>query len=109
MEEEQEELKRELIFIKDIFIKREEEEEGGEDEEREEHGGQTKDNGDLSSQLHCSTPLCEWPNQPAARPAGGRGGPWALDQFAFFPFPLLITAAIDHEFGLLFWFSQSVF
>ncbi|XP_059194081.1 protein NOXP20 isoform X2 [Centropristis striata] len=41
VEEEQEEVKKELIFIKDIFIKREdeekEEEEGGE-------GGQTKDN-----------------------------------------------------------------
>lgn len=66
MEEEQEEVKKELIFIKDIFIKREEEE-GGEGEEKEEEGGgggQAKDNGDLSSQLHCSTPLCEWP-QPA--------------------------------------------
>uniref|UniRef100_A0A3Q3EC69 Family with sequence similarity 114 member A1 n=1 Tax=Labrus bergylta TaxID=56723 RepID=A0A3Q3EC69_9LABR len=51
-EEEQDEAKKELIFIKDIFIKREEQEEKeGEDE------GQTKDNGDLSSQLHCSTPL----------------------------------------------------
>ncbi|KAM9363688.1 protein NOXP20 [Symphorus nematophorus] len=58
-EEEQEEVKKELIFIKDIFIKREEEEEGGEEEGKEEGegGGQTKDNGDLSSQLHCSTPL----------------------------------------------------
>ncbi|XP_070845818.1 protein NOXP20 isoform X3 [Chaetodon trifascialis] len=54
VEEEQEEVKKELIFIKDIFIKREDEE-GGEEEEKEE--GQTKDNGDLSSQLHCSTPL----------------------------------------------------
>lgn len=54
-EEEQEEVKKELIFIKDIFIKREEEEEG--EEEEKEEGGQTKDNGDLSSQLHCSTPL----------------------------------------------------
>ncbi|XP_069023579.1 protein NOXP20 isoform X1 [Embiotoca jacksoni] len=53
-EEEQEEVKKELIFIKEIFIKQEEEE--GE-EEREEEGGQTKDNGELSSQLHCSTPL----------------------------------------------------
>ena len=53
-------MKKELIFIKDIFIKREEEE-GGEEEGKEagEEGGQTKDNGDLSSQLHCSTPLCE--------------------------------------------------
>ncbi|XP_036951186.1 protein NOXP20 isoform X1 [Acanthopagrus latus] len=59
VEEEQEEVKKELIFIKDIFIKREEEE-GGEGEEKEEEGGgggQAKDNGDLSSQLHCSTPL----------------------------------------------------
>ncbi|XP_062243052.1 protein NOXP20 isoform X2 [Platichthys flesus] len=54
VEEEQDEVKKELILIKDIFIKREEEEEG--DEEGME-GEQTKDNGDLSSQLHCSTPL----------------------------------------------------
>lgn len=60
MEEEQEEVKKELIFIKDIFIKRgEEEKEGEEEEEKEEGEGQTKDNGDLSSQLDCSTPLCE--------------------------------------------------
>ncbi|TMS23509.1 Krueppel-like factor 3 [Larimichthys crocea] len=58
MEEEQEEVKKELIFIKDIFIKRgEEEKEGEEEEEKEEGEGQTKDNGDLSSQLDCSTPL----------------------------------------------------
>lgn len=62
-EEELEEMKNELIFIKNIFIKQEEEEEkmgnavdgieggGG--------GGQTEDEGDLSSQLHCSTLLCE--------------------------------------------------
>uniref|UniRef100_A0A1A8M3L4 Family with sequence similarity 114, member A1 n=2 Tax=Nothobranchius pienaari TaxID=704102 RepID=A0A1A8M3L4_9TELE len=37
-EEEQDEVKKELIFIKDIFIKQQEEEEG------EENGGQTKDN-----------------------------------------------------------------
>ncbi|XP_049428645.1 protein NOXP20 isoform X1 [Epinephelus fuscoguttatus] len=55
-EEEQEEVKKELIFIKNIFIKREEGEEG-EKEEKEEEGEQTKDNGDLSSQLQCSTPL----------------------------------------------------
>ncbi|XP_053275501.1 protein NOXP20 isoform X1 [Pleuronectes platessa] len=54
VEEEQDEVKKELILIKDIFIKREEDEEG--DEEGIE-GEQTKDNGDLSSQLHCSTPL----------------------------------------------------
>ncbi|XP_040001348.1 protein NOXP20 isoform X2 [Xiphias gladius] len=53
-EEEQDEVKKELILIRDIFIKREEEEEGGEEEGG---GGQTKDNGDLSSQLQCSTPL----------------------------------------------------
>ncbi|XP_068448237.1 protein NOXP20 isoform X2 [Clinocottus analis] len=49
-EEEQEEVKKELIFIKDIFIKRE-------GEEKVEGGGQAEDNGDLSSHLHCSTPL----------------------------------------------------
>ncbi|XP_074486236.1 protein NOXP20 isoform X1 [Sebastes fasciatus] len=54
VEEEQEEVKKELIFIKDIFIKRDE---GEEEEKEEEEGGQTKDNGDLSSPLHCSTPL----------------------------------------------------
>ncbi|XP_026159901.1 protein NOXP20 isoform X2 [Mastacembelus armatus] len=57
--EEQEEVKKELIFIKDIFIKQEEEE-GEEKEEKEEEGGgggKEKDNGDLSSQLHCSIPL----------------------------------------------------
>ncbi|KAM4584509.1 protein NOXP20 isoform 2-T3 [Odontesthes bonariensis] len=52
-EEEQEEVKKELIFIKEIFIKQHEEEE----EEGEEDGGQTKDNGDLSSQIHCPIPL----------------------------------------------------
>ncbi|XP_074520361.1 protein NOXP20 isoform X2 [Halichoeres trimaculatus] len=55
-EEEQDEIKKELILIKDIFIKQEEEEKG-EEEEKEE--GQTKDNGDLSSHLHCSTPLSD--------------------------------------------------
>lgn len=57
-EEELEEMRKELIFIKNIFIKQEEEEEkmgdaveGVEGEE----GGQTKDQGDLSSQLHSST------------------------------------------------------
>ncbi|TNN69407.1 Protein Noxp20 [Liparis tanakae] len=49
-EEEQDEVKKELIFIKDIFIKREE-------GEQVEEGGEAKDNGDLSSHLHCSTPL----------------------------------------------------
>lgn len=83
VEEEQDEVKKELIFIKDIFIKREEAEEGEEEEEGK--GGQTKDNGDLSSQLHCSTPLCESPRP--TRPAGGSGGPWTLtqDQLALSP------------------------
>ncbi|XP_027138487.1 protein NOXP20 [Larimichthys crocea] len=44
MEEEQEEVKKELIFIKDIFIKRGEEEKEGEEEEEKEEEGQTKDN-----------------------------------------------------------------
>ncbi|MED6243153.1 hypothetical protein ATANTOWER_015763, partial [Ataeniobius toweri] len=52
MEEEQQEVKKELIFIKEIFIKQDEEE-----EDREETEGETKDNGDLSSQIHCSTPI----------------------------------------------------
>lgn len=47
-------MKKELIYIKEIFIKQEEEE-----DVETEGGEQTKDNGDLSSQLHCSTPLCE--------------------------------------------------
>lgn len=47
-------MKKELIYIKEIFIKQEEEE-----DVETEGGGQMKDNGDLSSQLHCSTPLCE--------------------------------------------------
>ncbi|XP_041838628.1 protein NOXP20 isoform X2 [Melanotaenia boesemani] len=51
-EEQQEELKNELIFIKEIFIKQPEEEEEGEGDQ-----GQTKDNGDLSSQIQCSTLL----------------------------------------------------
>lgn len=72
-------MKKELIYIKEIFIKQEEEE-----DVETEGGGQTKDNGDLSSQLHCSTPLCEWPRS-TARPAVGGGGPLALtqDQVAF--------------------------
>ncbi|XP_026216560.1 LOW QUALITY PROTEIN: protein NOXP20 [Anabas testudineus] len=56
-EEEQEEVKKELIFIKDIFIKREEEGEEEGEKDKTEGGGQAKDNGDLSSQLHSSTPL----------------------------------------------------
>lgn len=53
-EEELEEVKKELIFIKGIFMKQEEEE-----KEEEEGGGRAKDNGDLSSHSHCSTALCE--------------------------------------------------
>ncbi|XP_029950983.1 protein NOXP20 isoform X2 [Salarias fasciatus] len=45
LEEEQEEVKKELIFIKEIFIKPEEEEEG----EVEGGGGETKDNGDQAA------------------------------------------------------------
>jgi len=72
-------LKKELIAIKDIFIRQGEEEEeeveeGGGEEGEEVEGkqdggretttdgagrGQMKDKGDLSSQIHCSTPLCE--------------------------------------------------
>lgn len=63
-EEELEEMKNELIFIKNIFIKQEEEEEEMGDavdgvEEGGGGGGQTKDKGDLSSQLHSSALLCE--------------------------------------------------
>jgi hypothetical protein len=61
-EEDQEEIKKELIAIKDIFVSHtgEEEEEGeGEEKEGEEkkEGEETVDRGDLSPQ--CSTPLCE--------------------------------------------------
>lgn len=51
-------MKKELIFIKNIFIKQDEAE-GGDEEEKEEGDRESKDNGDLSSQLRCSTPLCE--------------------------------------------------
>ncbi|CAG5939348.1 unnamed protein product [Menidia menidia] len=51
-EEEQDEMKKELIFIKEIFLKQHEEEEEG-----EENRGQTKDNGDLSSHIHSSVLL----------------------------------------------------
>lgn len=57
-EEEQEEVKKELIFIKNIFNKQDEAEVGDE-EEKEEGDRESKDNGDLSSQLYCSIPLCE--------------------------------------------------
>lgn len=53
-EEELEEMKNELIFIKNIFIKKEEEEEermgDAVDEIEEGGGGPTKDKGDLGSQ-----------------------------------------------------------
>lgn len=60
-EEELEEMKNELIFIKNIFIKQEEEKMGDAVDgiEGGGGGGQTEDEGDLSSQLHCSTLLCE--------------------------------------------------
>ncbi|KAK7929439.1 hypothetical protein WMY93_005834 [Mugilogobius chulae] len=48
-ETEQEEVKTELIFIKDIFIRQEDEEEVHKVEAH-----MAKDNGDLSSHLHCS-------------------------------------------------------
>ncbi|XP_072319251.1 protein NOXP20 [Eucyclogobius newberryi] len=53
-ETELEEVKAELIFIKDIFIRQEDEEAREESEIQE---GEAKDNGDLSSHFHCSTPL----------------------------------------------------
>uniref|UniRef100_A0A4W5JZG2 Uncharacterized protein n=1 Tax=Hucho hucho TaxID=62062 RepID=A0A4W5JZG2_9TELE len=57
--EDQEEMKKELIAIKDIFISHEEEEKEGEEKEKEgeEKQGETVERGDLSPQ--CSTPLCE--------------------------------------------------
>ncbi|CAL9700263.1 unnamed protein product [Knipowitschia caucasica] len=55
---EQEEVKTELIFIKDIFYKQEDEEETREETELKEGEAQVaKDNGDPRSYLHCSTPL----------------------------------------------------
>lgn len=58
-EEELEEMKKELIFIKNVFIKQEEDEKMGDG--KEEEGGEAQDKGDLSSPLHSSTPLnlCE--------------------------------------------------
>ncbi|XP_064814978.1 protein NOXP20-like [Oncorhynchus masou masou] len=53
-EEDQEEIKKELIAIKDIFVSHTGEEEEGEGEEKKE-GEETVDRGDLSPQ--CSTPL----------------------------------------------------
>lgn len=55
-ETEQEDVKKELIFLKDIFIRQEDEEEQEEKKVKGE-GELAKDNGDLSSHLHCSTPL----------------------------------------------------
>lgn len=63
-EEELEEMRKELVFIKNIFIKQEEEEEktGDAVEGVEgEGGGQTKDQGDLSFQLHSPTTPHKWP------------------------------------------------
>lgn len=48
-EEDLEVLKKELIAIKEIFITREE----------EEADSASGENGDLNSQIQCSTPLCE--------------------------------------------------
>lgn len=56
VEEEQEEMKKELIFIKNIFIKLEEEQDGGAVEEKDGEI-QTEDKGDLSPHLHCSTSM----------------------------------------------------
>ncbi|XP_055768733.1 protein NOXP20 isoform X2 [Salvelinus fontinalis] len=57
-EEDQEEIKKELIAIKDIFISHAGEEEEGEEKEGEEkEGEETVDRGDLSPQ--CSTPLSD--------------------------------------------------
>ncbi|XP_036790108.1 protein NOXP20 isoform X2 [Oncorhynchus mykiss] len=55
-EEDQEEIKKELIAIKDIFVSHTGEEEEGEGEEKKE-GEETVDKGDLSPQ--CSTPLSD--------------------------------------------------
>lgn len=62
-EEELQVLKKELICIKDIFIKQDEDaqdEDGDdEDEDKKEEGDGESVNSDASSQLHCLTPLCE--------------------------------------------------
>lgn len=58
-------LKKELICIKDIFIKQDadaqDHDDGGddEDEDKKEEGDGESVNSDASSQLHCLTPLCE--------------------------------------------------
>lgn len=59
-EEEQEEVKKELIAIKDIFVNREEEEDVDQKEEKdmERRDGETKDNGDLSSQIGFHPSVC---------------------------------------------------
>ncbi|XP_033844753.1 protein NOXP20 isoform X1 [Periophthalmus magnuspinnatus] len=56
-ETEQEEVKTELIFIKEIFIRQEDKEAQEEAEVHEGEAEVSKDNGDLSSHFHCSTPL----------------------------------------------------
>uniref|UniRef100_A0AAQ4QH35 Family with sequence similarity 114 member A1 n=1 Tax=Gasterosteus aculeatus aculeatus TaxID=481459 RepID=A0AAQ4QH35_GASAC len=79
-EEELEEVKKELIFIKDIFMKQEEEE-----KEEEEGGGRAKDNGDLSSHSHCSTALS----------AGGGGGEEFVNVLTELLFELHVAATPD--------------
>ncbi|KAM6972616.1 protein NOXP20 [Aplochiton taeniatus] len=58
-EEDQEEVKKELIAIKDIFIHHDEgeEEDDGEEGKDERKEREAESNGDLSSQIQCSTPL----------------------------------------------------
>ncbi|XP_077936196.1 protein NOXP20 isoform X2 [Gasterosteus aculeatus] len=80
-EEELEEVKKELIFIKGIFMKQEEEEK----EEEEEGGGRAKDNGDLSSHSHCSTALS----------AGGGGGEEFVNVLTELLFELHVAATPD--------------
>lgn len=63
-EEELQVLKKELICIKNIFIKQVEDAQdgdgdGGEDEDKKKAGDGESINSDASSQLHCLTPLCE--------------------------------------------------
>lgn len=66
-EEELQVLKKELICIKDIFIKQDEDAQeddddddcDDEDEDKKEEGDGESVNSDASSQLHCLTPLCE--------------------------------------------------
>lgn len=63
-EEELQVLKKELICIKNIFIKQDEDAQDGdgddgEDEDKKKEGDGESINSDASSQLHCLTPLCE--------------------------------------------------